>query len=128
MDERGQLQVLHAFLVPQVLGRIWRRRPVVGAPSQDSSPVLRAAVTVRNKKGLHVRPAERLATLASRFQSLIRLAKDSREVDAKSTLEILTLGAPEGTVLEVRASGADATQAMEAIRQMFENYFGMGAD
>jgi phosphocarrier protein len=45
-------------------------------------------------------------------------------VDAKSILDILTLSAAQGSTLEIRASGADATQAVNRITELFAAKFG----
>jgi phosphocarrier protein HPr len=81
-------------------------------------------VRVRNELGLHARPAARLAQEAQRFQSDIVLAVDGQEVDAKSILDVLTLAAPRGADLTIRASGQDARQAVDQLLVMFRNRFG----
>jgi phosphocarrier protein len=44
-------------------------------------------------------------------------------VDAKSILEVLTLAAGPGDVLEIRATGDDAVQAVEALERLFHKRF-----
>ena len=58
-------------------------------------------VTVVNPQGLHARPAHRFVELASRYNATITIIKDGEQVDGKSILEILTLGASQGTELSI---------------------------
>jgi phosphocarrier protein len=81
-------------------------------------------VTIQNTLGIHVRPAAQLAATAMKFQSDVRIAGDGQEINAKSSLEILTLAAVRGTVLTVRASGADAEDAIAAIIRLIASKFG----
>lgn len=83
-----------------------------------------AKVCVVNELGLHARPAARLAQEAQKFHSAIFLVADSQQVDAKSILDILTLAAPRGCGLTIRASGDDAREAVERITGLFRERFG----
>ena len=80
-------------------------------------------VTVCNPQGLHARPADMFVRLASRFQSKIEVLSGQRRVDGKSILDILTLGAAEGTVLSIEANGEDSEPAVEALARLFETGF-----
>jgi phosphotransferase system HPr (HPr) family protein len=75
------------------------------------------------KNGLHIRPAEQLARLANQFVSQIGLIYESQRVDAKSIMEMLTLGAAHGSHLVIEARGDDAQQAVDAIVALVENEF-----
>lgn len=65
-----------------------------------------------------------LVELASKFSSKISITKDSREVDCKNMIAVLTLGATQGTELEVSADGDDADDAIESICGLIEVGFG----
>jgi phosphocarrier protein len=80
-------------------------------------------VCVLNEKGLHARPAAKLAQAAQRFDSVITIVMNGQEVDAKSILDILTLAAGHGANLELRAQGDDAGQALDALADLFKNRF-----
>ena len=86
--------------------------------------IITADVRVRNELGLHARPAAKLAQTAQRFEADIVLAVNEQEVDAKSILDVLTLAAPGGSSLCIRASGVDARQAVDSLLDMFRNRFG----
>lgn len=81
-------------------------------------------VIVRNKMGMHVRPATAVADAARRFAASIQLVKDGQPVDAKSCIELLTLAAVQGTELLVRAKGADAVQAVQVVADLIDSGFG----
>lgn len=78
---------------------------------------------VRHAEGLHARPSELVARLALRFESTVELVSGSHRVDAKSILNVLTLGATTGTSLTVVAEGPDADEAAEAIAKLVESDF-----
>ncbi|WP_319541802.1 HPr family phosphocarrier protein [uncultured Pseudodesulfovibrio sp.] len=93
--------------------------------STDSAPgdYISRQVIVASDNGLHARPAGRLAQAAQSFESAITLIHKDQEADAKSILDILTLAAEPGHVLELRASGADAEEALTRLEQLFKNKF-----
>ncbi len=84
-----------------------------------------AQFEVRNKYGLHARASTKLAQLAARYRSTICISRTdgSPEVDAKSILGILTLGAEKGMSLRVHVSGDDAEEALKAIAELFRKNF-----
>jgi phosphocarrier protein HPr len=64
---------------------------------------------------LHARPAAVFVRTAMRFSAALWVAAGDREVDAKSLLSILALGAKGGTGLRLRAEGVDAAAALDAL-------------
>lgn len=80
-------------------------------------------VILRNKWGLHARPAAKLAQEAQKFDSDIKLGLDGREVDAKSILDVLTLAASGGTRLQIVAAGSDAERALAHLSGLFASRF-----
>ena len=85
-------------------------------------------VVVHNKVGLHARPAAMFVQLANKFKSDILVAKtgdgDSKEVNAKSILSILTLAVCQGTEVRIRANGEDEEDAVNALSELIETNFG----
>jgi phosphocarrier protein len=77
--------------------------------------------TVRAELGLHARPAGRLASLAGRFESEVTLGRGDEWVSGSSVLSILCLAATQGTILCVRAVGADAEQAVMELGALIES-------
>ena len=88
----------------------------------SSSPVTRVVVIV-NENGLHARPAEIFAKSALKFQAQIHVRRGKELVDAKSILNLLTLGAGPGTELVIEADGIDAEQAVELLASLIETGF-----
>lgn len=65
---------------------------------------------------LHARPAADFVRTAMGFAADVQVAAGEREVDAKSLLSVLALGAKGGTELRLTASGPDAAAALDALR------------
>ena len=78
-----------------------------------------AAVTVRLPEDvdLHARPAADFVRTAMGFAASVQVAAGEREVDAKSLLSVLALGAKGGTELHLTAEGDDARAALAALRE-----------
>ena len=82
-------------------------------------------LTIRNQVALHARPAALFVEQANKFKSNIRVSNAGcSEVNGKSILEILSLGAGCGAVITIRAEGEDAKEAIASIRTLFEGGFG----
>ncbi len=85
-----------------------------------SETKLSRRVVVQHPQGLHMRPGELFVRLASSFDSTIEVINGARRVDGKSMLEILGLGADQGTELEIEANGPDAEAALDALAEFVE--------
>jgi phosphocarrier protein len=81
-------------------------------------------VMIVNKYGLHARPAAEFVKLANRFASDIWIRKDDVEVSGKSIMGVMMLAAESGSMVEIRAAGDDAEQAVGALVQLVESRFG----
>ncbi|MBF4564845.1 dihydroxyacetone kinase phosphoryl donor subunit DhaM [Plantibacter sp. VKM Ac-2876] len=79
-----------------------------------------ASVTLRNKDGLHARPAAEFVKLASTFAAKVVV----NGKDAKSLLGIMSLGLVKGAVVELQADGPDAEDAIGALASLIESGFG----
>jgi len=80
-------------------------------------------LTIRNRAGMHARPAALLVKTASSFKSQIYIEKDSERVNGKSIMGVITLGATYDTPLKVIAEGPDEREALDAIEKLFESRF-----
>lgn len=76
---------------------------------------------VRVHDGLHARPATRFVNLAKGFESDIELIKADKSVSAKSSVKLMLLGVKENDEVTVRATGADAAEAVEALIGYLQN-------
>jgi len=80
-------------------------------------------VTIRNRAGMHARPAALLVKTASTFASQVYIEKDSERVNGKSIMGVITLGATYNSQLKLIADGPDEVAALDAIERLFENRF-----
>lgn len=81
-------------------------------------------VDIVNLLGLHARAAAKLVTLATKFESDLRIRKDGREVSGKSIMGVMMLAAGKGSQILLIAEGPDAEQALDALAQLVAERFG----
>ncbi|MFH1304830.1 MAG: HPr family phosphocarrier protein [Candidatus Omnitrophota bacterium] len=81
------------------------------------SMTARRDIVVKNKTGLHARPAAIFVQLANKFESDITIIKGKQEVSGKSIMGILMLAAEKGSKITIFAEGSDAE---EAVRELSE--------
>src|SRR5438046_2346500 len=87
-----------------------------------SGEPLRARVTIPNEQGLHMRPLGEFVKLAMRFQSAVYVQKNDRpRINGRSIMDLLTLGADQGTELTLEVSGADQEAALQALVGFLNN-------
>jgi phosphotransferase system HPr (HPr) family protein len=84
-------------------------------PASSDSETVEADVALPDDVDLHARPAADFVRASMRFTAAVTVAANDREADAKSLLSVLTLGARRGTTLRLRATGADAAEAIDAL-------------
>ena len=84
---------------------------------------VRRNVTVSEENGLHLVPCSRIAQLAGTFDCEVFLQKGDHRVNAKTVLELMTLGAEKGTELVLEAEGSGANQAVTELTRLFESGF-----
>jgi len=77
--------------------------------------MIEKTVKILNKIGLHARPAAEFVEKANTFKSKISVEKDGKKVNAKSIVEILTLGARYGSSIKITAEGEDEEEAVEEL-------------
>jgi phosphotransferase system HPr (HPr) family protein len=75
-------------------------------------------VTITNPQGFHMRPATAFAQLAGKFQSTVTVCKGDQRINGKSPLELMFLGAEQGTELILEVSGSDGLAALEALAEL----------
>jgi phosphocarrier protein HPr len=88
--------------------------------------MIKRAITITNKLGLHARASAKLTQTASRFQSGVFLARNGRRVNAKSIMGVMMLAAGLGSTLELETDGPDEEVALAAIEALFNDKFGEG--
>jgi phosphotransferase system HPr (HPr) family protein len=77
-------------------------------------------MTVKNKQGLHARPAALFVQVANRFESNITVSRDDEKVNGKSIMGILMLGAEQGSEIILEADGKDAEAALVELAQVVD--------
>lgn len=80
-------------------------------------------VTIKNRAGIHARPAALLVQTASRYKSQIFIEKENDRINGKSIMGIITLGASYDTSLKLIADGADEGEAIDAMVRLFDSKF-----
>ena len=86
-----------------------------------------ATIQVKNKVGLHARPAALFVQTANKFQSKVKVKNLTTKgdfVDAKSIIMVLTLGVMKDHEVLIQTDGADADTALDALKALIENNFG----
>jgi len=81
-------------------------------------------VTLKNKVGLHARPAALFVQTAKKFKSNIKVIKGDLEANAKSILEVLSLGAEYNDEIFIEAVGEDEEEALKTLVDLVNNKFG----
>jgi len=80
--------------------------------------LIRKKIIVKNKQGLHARPAALFVQVANKFDSRISLFRDNEEVNGKSIMGILMLGAEKGSEIIIEAEGEDAQEALVELEKL----------
>jgi phosphocarrier protein HPr len=86
--------------------------------------MIREALTIQNKLGIHARAAAKLVDTAKRFGSKIEIILRGRSVDCKSIMGVITLGAQKDNIVEFVITGEDETEAFEALEKLINGKFG----
>jgi phosphocarrier protein len=87
--------------------------------------MIESTLTISNKAGLHARASSRLVSVASQFQSSIKIGNE-KLVDGRSILSLMMLAASIGTTLRIVVDGEDEQSALEAIQSLVNNRFDEG--
>ncbi len=80
-------------------------------------------VVIQNQVGLHARPATFFIQKANEYKSSIWVERDSRRVNAKSLLGVLSLGITKGLSISIIAEGSDEEQAVNDLVELISSNF-----
>jgi phosphocarrier protein len=80
-------------------------------------------VTISNRAGIHARPAALLVQTTKNFKCNIYFERGRDQINAKSIMGIITLGAAYGTEIKIIAEGEDEQAAVAALARLFESKF-----
>ncbi len=88
--------------------------------------MIKQAVTINNKLGLHARASAKLTKLAGGFRCDVHMSRNGRRVNAKSIMGVMMLAAGMGTEVEIETDGEDERAALDAIVDLVNDKFGEG--
>lgn len=89
----------------------------------DGSVTVRRIVTICNKRGLHARAAAKLVKLAGSFDADIKVTKNGSVVSGRSIMGLMMLAAAIGSAIEIRATGKEAREAVDAVAGLVTDGF-----
>lgn len=85
---------------------------------------LEKELTIRNKMGMHARPAAQFVKRASKYQCDIWVEKDDEPVNGKSIMGLMMLAAGKGEKIKLTCDGTDAEAAMADLEDLVNTGFG----
>lgn len=80
-------------------------------------------LVVKNRLGIHARPAAMIVRLANKYPAEVFIEKDEEQVNGKSIMGIMMLAAGQNSVLKFSASGKGAQDMLQELRDLFERKF-----
>ena len=92
--------------------------------ADDRADQAEKTMLIQNELGLHARAATKFVQTASKFPCEVTVSKGGNEVNGKSILSVLTLMAPKGTTLTIRAKGDKAIECVDALVALVNDKFG----
>ncbi|WAT00305.1 PTS phosphocarrier protein NPr [Rouxiella chamberiensis] len=85
---------------------------------------IKQKVEIKNRLGMHARPAMKLFELVQSFESEVLLRNDSGiEAEASSVIALLMLDSPKGQEIEIEANGPDEAEALAAVINLINSGF-----
>lgn len=84
--------------------------------------VSRSAV-VLNEKGIHARPAGKIALIARKAGSTVKIVKDGQTADATEIMDILCLFCPMGTEIVIGAENMSDQHIVDEITELVKGKF-----
>jgi phosphocarrier protein FPr/phosphocarrier protein len=87
----------------------------VSAPAAPGDATTVRRLKVGFEHGIYTRPAALLAGSVRRLAADVRIAAHGREANARSIVALMALGVECGEEIEIRATGPDATVAVQAL-------------
>ncbi len=88
------------------------------------SAILSRDLMIVNRKGLHARATAKFVQCCDRYDANVFVTKDGETVGGSSIMGILTLGAAQGTIINVAAEGVQAEEVLDALAALVANRFG----
>lgn len=94
-------------------------------PTSEFNESLSKELIVKNKMGIHARPAAMFVRIANSYTGEVWVEKDKEQVNGKSIMGLMMLAAGNGSKLVVRAEGStkDAQKMLDELESLFERRF-----
>lgn len=80
--------------------------------------VMERTVIIKNRQGLHARPAALFVQIANKFDSDVTVSKGKTKVNGKSIMGIMMLEAGKGSRVTIITKGEDAEQAITELENL----------
>jgi len=77
--------------------------------------VQQATITITDPVGLHARPAAVLVQTAGKFAAKVRITHGAKQADARSIIQVLSLGVRQGSPITINVEGIDESEALAAV-------------
>jgi len=84
---------------------------------------LKRTMQIVNVRGLHARASRKLAELVLSYECKVTVRREEDEADARSLMDLMMLGAGQGSEIEVEADGPLAAEALDAIAALVASKF-----
>ena len=92
-------------------------------PNANNDQTIEKKFTIKNKLGLHARPAAMFVEIANKFDSDIYVVKGDRRINGKSIMGLMMLAAGCGSKISIIADGPDAKDAIKELEKIITNNF-----
>jgi len=90
---------------------------IKGEDNMQSNQIL-----IKNKTGLHARPASEFVKAAGKFKSAITIEFKDKKINAKSIVHVLSAGISAGSTIVLTAEGEDEQQAIETLTDVIDKF------
>ena len=80
--------------------------------------MIKKSFTVKNRLGIHARPAAMFAKEANQYACTIRVEKDGLDINGKSIMGIMMLAAGKGDTIHLKANGDGANVALSELEHL----------
>ncbi|MBO5356420.1 MAG: HPr family phosphocarrier protein [Clostridia bacterium] len=81
---------------------------------------------IKDKNGMHARPAGAVANCAKKYKSDIKIYKNEKEANAKRLLSLMSLGATYNSEIVIKIEGEDEKEALTDIKNVLSENLSEG--
>ena len=93
------------------------------AEAQAAGELLPRNATIANRRGLHARAAAKFVKLAATFDAQVTVGHRGTEVSGLSIMGLMMLAAAPGCCIEMKATGNQAVEALDALCDLVDRKF-----